>query len=862
MRGEYNRQAIRELILAALTADQINDLALDLFPTIYQDFAEGMGTNQRVRAIVDYAGKNGRFPDLLEYIQQRNPEKHNEFASKLFTQTAPSQPTPAATPPAPIKLFYNAPYPLESNFKGRRKELAALDKWLADAAANPIFTIIALGGTGKSALAWRWLSDLQGRQATAITKIIWWDFYQTGSSVADFLADSLAFLGDTPPTNDNQRLQMNRLRTLLQAGRTLLVMDGAERLLRAYSNMNAAYQGDEEIETTSDQARYNRDTVDPVMSAFLRGLSQSPGSKSLITTRLLPRDLEGQDGNILPGIKRINLTGLDPEDAYQLFRDLKVKASRAEVKAVSQPLGYHPLSLRLLAGYVANDPSTPNDLRAAADFDPNEKVVGQNQNHILQQAYNSLTQPAQQTLSKLAAFRGGVDWPVLQAVFEDDKELQDNLLLLQRRGLLQRSTNLDPITQLQITNYQLHPIVRRYAYDRLTNPTATHNQLASYFEAVPKPTKIQTLADLAPTIELYHHLARAGQYDEAMDLAYNRLGIPMYFQFGAYLSYAELLQALFPDGESKLPRLKREDAQTWTLTALANSYGQAGRPNSAVPLFEQQIAIREKQGNKKSLAIGLGNLGYMAQIQIGALKAADTNLRRSIELSREIEDRRIEAVGHRERGRLLAYWGDWVEATAELDTALEQFTVENHIQSQGIVWAYRALFALLQGEGETAEQAAAEALRLTDEDTRIRYPHPRDYVQAYWLLGWATLVNGNLALASQHLDQALRRCRTINMVEHEPAILLAQAQLARANDNVQQALDYAAEAQLIAERAGYVLYLADIHNFLAQLALDENDKESARKHAAQAKEYAYCDGPPYAYKVAYDEAERLLAEIG
>jgi hypothetical protein len=68
------------------------------------------------------------------------------------------------------------------------------------------------------------------------------------------------------------------------------------------------------------------------------------------------------------------------------------------------------------------------------------------------------------------------------------------------------------------------------------------------------------------------------------------------------------------------------------------------------------------------------------------------------------------------------------------------------------------------------------------------------------------------------------------------------------------------EARLIAERAGYVLDLADIHNLLAQLALAEGDRAAAREHAQHAKKYAFCDGPPYSYKVAFDEAERLLGE--
>lgn len=48
-----------------------------------------------------------------------------------------------------------------------------------------------------------------------------------------------------------------------------------------------------------------------------------------------------------------------------------------------------------------------------------------------------------------------------------------------------------------------------------------------------------------------------------------------------------------------------------------------------MPLFEQHNDIYEKLGNKSNLAIGLGNVAYMAQLPIGALRAAEANLRRA-----------------------------------------------------------------------------------------------------------------------------------------------------------------------------------------------------------------------------------------
>ncbi|MBK9600413.1 MAG: tetratricopeptide repeat protein [Anaerolineales bacterium] len=180
--------------------------------------------------------------------------------------------------------------------------------------------------------------------------------------------------------------------------------------------------------------------------------------------------------------------------------------------------------------------------------------------------------------------------------------------------------------------------------------------MPSYFDAVPKPEKVEKLEDLAPVIELYHHMVRAGNLDEACDLFYDRISKPTYYQFGAYQLQIELLRALFLDGEDKPPRLKKEGDQAWTLNGLANTYSLSGQPRRAVPLFEMQNALREKAGDKKHLAIGLGNVATQ-QLVIGALSEAERNLRRSIDLCREIEDEFWEAVGHQDWVRC-AYRGE------------------------------------------------------------------------------------------------------------------------------------------------------------------------------------------------------------
>ena len=198
--------------------------------------------------------------------------------------------------------------------------------------------------------------------------------------------------------------------------------------------------------------------------------------------------------------------------------------------------------------------------------------------------------------------------------------------------------------------YDLHPIVREYAYARLENKAGAHRQLCEYFQARPGPEQVETLADLAATIELYWHTVSAGRLDAACGLLRDRLiPDPLYFRFGAYQQMIKLLGALFPGGEDQPPRLASESAQGWALHSLGGTYNVSGQPRRAVPVLEAALSLAQKLGEKKNIPIGLVSLAD-CWLRLCELEAAEGALRRGIELSREVKDEFQEAVGHQELG--------------------------------------------------------------------------------------------------------------------------------------------------------------------------------------------------------------------
>ena len=775
--------------------------------------------------------------------------------------------------PLPPQPHFAHPYPWSPNFTGRINERRMLTEWLTSG-NQAVMALIAFGGMGKSALTWAWLQrDVLGLPLPGHAEedaasaggcrvadeqrpegVLWWSFYEREARFASFLDEALAYASGgqiDPTTIRSPSEKLRALFTQFQQRRILLVLDGFERELRAYEGLDAAYRGDQ---TVGDQD----DCVDPHAGDFLEAMAAShQQGRVLLTSRLFPQELQGPD-RPLAGCRREDLHDLDPEDAVTFFQSEGILGTRAEIGAAIAPYGQHPLSLRLLAGAIRRDPRMRGDIRAAGRHTVLDKLRGKAQHHILKVAYDEMDEEKRNLLSRFAAFRSPMDYEALLQLnpFKSEDAFEQALEELESRGLL--------FIEEESGRYDLHPIVRQYAYDRLGDKEGVHSQLRDYFEALPAPDKVESVEDLAPVIELYHHTVGAGRYDEACDLCYDRLADPLYFRLGAYQKEIELLRALFPDGEDRPPRLKKESDQAWTLNELARAYSLSGQPRRAVPLFEMHSSLRDQADDKKNLAVNLANLANQ-QVVLGELAAAERNLRRVIELCREVKEEFGEAVGHQELGPLLTYEGRFDGSAQELETAAKAAKKLGQEQNLGLTEAYRALRSLIMGDPQAAFEAARQARELADVTS-----NERDIIRGEWLLGWSCEAlasqepnqrDHHLAEAEKHLTESLTRCRRINLVELEADILLAWSRWHRTKGEPDPARRDAQQALRIADRCEYRLQQADIHNFAARLDLDAGDLASARTHAETAQERAQCDGPPHCYKPALDEAERLLAEL-
>lgn len=259
---------------------------------------------------------------------------------RFADHAAPEARSPA-TPPQPaqpqIAASQLGPHAARTLF-GRETELLALDAAWAKPALN-IYSLVAWGGTGKTALVFHWVETrLRAKGWPGVARYLDWSFYSQGTgegrqtSADMFMAKALAFFGDADPTQGSAYERGERLAGLIRQQRTLLVLDGIEPLQYPPNDPQAGQ------------------LKDPGLAALLRGLAAHNPGLVVLTTREPLADLDGYTATT----HAHPLDRLSPEAGVALLRHLQITGTEAELHDAAQAAGRHALTLNLLGRYLAD----------------------------------------------------------------------------------------------------------------------------------------------------------------------------------------------------------------------------------------------------------------------------------------------------------------------------------------------------------------------------------------------------------------------------------------------------------------------------------------------------------------------------
>ena len=794
--------------------------------------------------------------------------------------------------PAPPEPYVAHPYTLlqSRQLVGRNAELNLLTDWVADPRSQVygarILNVVAIGGMGKSALTWKWFNDIAPQEMKPLAGRFWWSFYESDATFENFIIRALAYVTNRSrediERNTNPGEREDQLLAALDREPFLFVLDGLERILTAYARMDANRLADSDLdEETANRVagalglpesagqsfigqHLLRKTTDPRAGNLLRKLAaHTRASRILVTTRLYPADLQTVTGEPLPNCSALFLPGLNDDDALNLWRALQVTGTREELLQLFHTFGSHPLLVQAIASEVANYRRAPGDFdrwrQENPDFNPFGLPLKQSQSHVLAFALRGLDDAALDVLHTISAFRTPATYDTLTALligdgklFADENALVTTLTELEDRGLLgwDRRAN----------RYDLHPIVRGVVWSNLGEDTRreVYASLHAHFDALPKVDdyrKVKKLEDLMPAMELYSTLIGLGRYDDAERIFYTHINQATLYRLAASRQRIELLEMLFPDGVTQLPRLSRTIDRAFILNALAQSYYLDGQPRRAITLHRRDIASHGFK-NDISLSIALTNLAYVLEMS-GALREAEAIVRSALVIARELNERIREATSLFILGFTLAVRGAADESENALVLSLR---ILNEVSDDNLIGVANSFFAqrsLWVGEFTASLSFANRAL-----DMAHVFSNERFIIRAKQRQGAAALGLNDLDTADERLHHALTRARMVNLAEEELPALVALAELRRRQGDVEAARELLEDVWEAAERGPYPLVHADGCNVLAEVERDAGNHAKAVEAATKAYELAWCDGPPFAYHWGLERARGLLKELG
>ena len=819
-------------------------------------------------------------------------------------EDAAELPTPAALAnsihyvsdiPHPPEPYIAHPYTLLQvrRLVGRKEEMELLTDWVTGKRFEDvrIFNVVAIGGMGKSALTWTWFNDIAPQEMTPSAGRLWWSFYESDATFENFVTRALAYVSRRRLDEVKQlpfSEREDQLRDLLDREPFLLVLDGLERILTAYARLDAAYLRDEDAldeETVNRVAgAYGlprsagqsfvgkhklRMTADPRAGRFLRELARVRASRTLVSTRLYPADLQAPDGSPSPGCSALFLPGLSDQDALELWRAYGARGSREEMLPVFRAFDKHPLLLQLLGYEVAEFREAPGDFdawkTANPEFNPFGMELANIQSHVLEHALSSLSRAELKTLQVIAGFRMPASIDTLKALLirtgeEEDPspkpfatfgDLDRVLTALEDRGLLGWDRHAN--------RYDLHPIVRGVVWVGLNDETRTdlYATLLAHFQAMPMVLfeAVNSVEDLTPAIELYYILTRRKSYEKAYRVFRKWLYTPTQHRLSASHLQVELLNELFADGLDTVPSLQTRGEQSFALFALAQASSRSGRPGVALSLFRLVDEIVVSDDRQRPQIINLAGLSDCLRVA-GKLRAAEACARTALVISRNQERHREEVALYR-LGLVLAARGKLGGGTMALRASLRMWQAQSYLETECVILARLAEVALWQGDTASAATLANRAWHLV-----AAKGNKRNFVRAARLQGAAALFAGDHTGAGERLHHALLLARAVSFVEEELPTLVTLAEWHRQDGKIAQARALLEDVWDSAECGPYPLFHADALNVLAQIERDAGNTEAAIEAATKAYRLAWCDGPPFAYHWGLEKAKAHLAALG
>jgi tetratricopeptide (TPR) repeat protein len=413
---------------------------------------------------------------------------------------------------------------------------------------------------------------------------------------------------------------------------------------------------------------------------------------------------------------------------------------------------------------------------------------------------------------------------------------------LEDRGLLQwdRETN----------TYDLHPVVRAYAFEQLEERerTGTYNAVSDHFARLP-PENVEEATELAHvknSIEIMRALIGAGRFEEALACLRGSLAMSLIHSICAYPIIAELLSPLLGFGGEGAFVLPDPMDRSYAAKVLATALTEMGRLEEGHHLCREAVRLDLESGNPRTLATGLCYLFYsLNRMNRLALATHTFQLAFDLQMASKDEDQMTASLAYMLSSA--AERGQFEEAEAHFTSFRQRKQPSFALYRPGDAEYSLAVSRFYQGKLTTEDLDNAD--RVSGSGRNLSMQRDLAALRAQW-----ELTRGNLPISLESIEKALAISRRIG----EPAPgyqglrALALARLGR----LSEARETLAEAEESWSGRSRFFPLCATEAWLAL-----GDREQAREFVRRAYPLAWADGPPHIHWYELKRCRELMAEL-
>lgn len=324
-----------------------------------------------------------------------------------------------------------------SVFYGRSTELARLQQWIAQDRCR-LVAILGMGGIGKTALATKLATQIQGQFDVLI-----WQSLRDAPPIVEVLTQLLQVVARHDALPETYEAQISLLMQYLRDLRCLIVWDNVDAVL-----------GD-------GHAGQYRQGYENYGEVIRRIGAELHTSCLLLTSREQPKTITALEGNLLP-IRSLPLIGLSTAEVKEICQSNNCFCtSEMDWQQLQTSYAGNPLALKIVA-------TTVRDLFDGSinEFLAQEAIAFGDISALLDEQFQRLSELEKQVMYWLAINR---EWVTLAELREDfvpqisQSKLLEVLLSLRRRSLLEKNHKL----------FTLQPVVMEYVTEQLIEQDRT-----------------------------------------------------------------------------------------------------------------------------------------------------------------------------------------------------------------------------------------------------------------------------------------------------------------------------------------------------------------------------------------------------